>query len=140
VQSTPNPFFINGQALALTGSTTTKGQLLRPYPQYTSVQLAGQGSTTASITRFNLRYRDVSRCGSLLVAYTNSKLISDTDTLTSWLETGVGGIQNNNNLRGERSLSSQDIPQRLVVSYVLDLPLGKGRSFSQELVMRQKRL
>jgi len=63
------------------------------------------------------------------VAYTNSKLISDTDTLTSWLETGVGGIQDNNNLRGERSLSSQDVPQRLVISYVLDLPIGKGRKY-----------
>jgi len=67
--------------------------------------------------------------GSLLAAYTNSKLISDTDTLTSWLETGVGGIQNNDNLHGERSLSSQDVPQRLVVSYVLDLPFGKGKKF-----------
>jgi carboxypeptidase family protein len=130
VQPTPNPFFVNGQALALTGSTTTKGQLLRPYPQYTSVQLAGQGSYDSIYHSFQLTVqRRFAGAGSLLVAYTNSKLISDTDTLTSWLETGVGGIQNNNNLRGERSLSSQDIPQRLVVSYVLDLPLGKGKKF-----------
>src|ERR1700686_2512206 len=130
VQSTPNPFFINGQALALTGSTTTKGQLLRPYPQYTSVQLAGQGSYDSIYHSFQLTaQRRFAGAGSLLVAYTNSKLISDTDTLTSWLETGVGGIQNNNNLRGERSLSSQDVPQRLVVSFVLDLPFGKGKKF-----------
>src|SRR5467141_4189931 len=130
VQSTPNQFFINGQALALTGSTTTKGHLLRPYPQYTSVQLAGQGSYDSTYHSFQLTVqRRFAGAGSLLVAYTNSKLISDTDTLTSWLETGVGGIQNNNNLRGERSLSSQDVPQRLVVSYVLDLPFGKGKKF-----------
>jgi Carboxypeptidase regulatory-like domain len=130
VQPTPNPFFINGQALALTGSTTTKGQLLRPYPQYTSVQLAGQGSYDSIYHSFQLTVqRRFAGAGSVLVAYTNSKLISDTDTLTSWLETGVGGIQNNNNLRGERSLSSQNISQRLVVSYVLDLPLGKGKKF-----------
>ncbi len=67
--------------------------------------------------------------GSLLVAYTNAKLISDTDTLTAWLEPGVGAIQDNNNLRGERSLSSQDVPQRLVVSYVVDVPIGKGRKY-----------
>ena len=41
--ATPNPFFVDGQALALTAATTTVGQLLRPYPQYTSVELAGQG-------------------------------------------------------------------------------------------------
>ncbi len=41
----------------------------------------------------------------------------------------MGGIQDNNNLRGERSLSSQDVPQRLAISYVLDLPFGQGRRF-----------
>jgi hypothetical protein len=67
--------------------------------------------------------------GSLSIAYTNAKLISDTDTLTAWLEPGVGAIQDNNNLRGERSLSSQDVPQRVVISYVLDLPVGKGKKY-----------
>jgi hypothetical protein len=130
VQSAPNPFFVNGQALALTGPTTTMGQLLRPYPQYTSVQLAGQGSYDSIYHSFQLTVQKrFAGAGSLSVAYTNAKLISDTDTLTAWLETGVGAIQDNNNLRGERSLSSQDIPQRLVISYVLDLPVGKGKKY-----------
>jgi hypothetical protein len=130
LESVPNPFFINGQALALTASTTTAGQLLRPYPQYTSVQLAGQGSYASIYHSFQLTVqRRFAGAGSLLVAYTNAKLISDTDTLTSWLETGVGAIQDNYNPRGERSLSSQDVPQRLVISYVLDLPFGRGRKF-----------
>jgi hypothetical protein len=59
--------------------------------------------------------------------------MSNTDTLTSWLEGGttggVGAVQDWNNLAGERSLSSQDIPQRLVASYVLDLPFGHGKKF-----------
>src|SRR6202790_257143 len=130
VQSTPNPFFINGQALALVGPTTTVGQLLRPFPQYAGVQLAGQGSYDSIYHSFQLTVqRRFADAGSLLIAYTNAKLISDTDTLTAWVEPGVGGIQDNNNLRGERSLSSQDVPQRLVISYVLDLPLGKGRRY-----------
>jgi hypothetical protein len=130
VQSTPNPFFINGQALALTGPSTTVGQLLRPYPQYASVQLAGQGSYDSIYHSFQLTVqRRFAEAGSLSIAYTNAKLISDTDSLTAWLEPGVGTIQNNNNLRGERSVSSQDVPQRLVISYVLDLPLGKGRKY-----------
>src|SRR6202040_3235842 len=130
VQSTPNPFFVYGQALALTGPTTTIGQLLRSYPQYTSVQLAGQGSYDSIYHSFQLTVqRRFAGAGSLLVAYTNAKLISDTDTLTAWVETGVGGIQDTNNLPGERSLSSQDVPQRLVISYVVDLPFGKGRKY-----------
>jgi len=130
LQSVPNPFFVGGQALALAAPTTTVGQLLRPYPQYTSVELAGQGSFASTYHSLQVTARRrFPGAGSLLVAYTNSKLISNTDTLTSWLETGVGALQDNNNLRGERSLSSQDVPQRLVISYVLDLPFGQGRKY-----------
>jgi hypothetical protein len=57
-------------------------------------------------------------------------LISDTDTITSWLEGGgVGGAQDWNNLKLEKSLASFDTPNRLVVSYVLDIPVGKGRKY-----------
>jgi hypothetical protein len=70
----------------------------------------------------------------LLAAYTWSKLLSNTDTITSWLETGgTGAIQDWNNLRGEKSLSSQNVPQHLVVSYVLDLPFGKNEKFLNDL-------
>jgi hypothetical protein len=134
LQSIPNPFFIDGQALALAAPTTTEGQLLRPFPQYTSVELAGQGSFASIYHSLQVTaQRRFETAGSLLVAYTNSKLISNTDTLTSWLETGVGAIQDNNNLRGERSLSSQDVPQRLVISYVLDLPFGQGRRYLSDI-------
>jgi Carboxypeptidase regulatory-like domain/TonB dependent receptor-like, beta-barrel len=130
LKSVPNPFFVNGQTLALGAPTTTVGQLLRPYPQYTSVELAGQGSFASTYHSLQITaQRRFAGAGSLLVAYTNSKLISNTDTLTSWLETGVGSIQDNNNLRNERSLSSQDVPQRLVISYVLDLPFGQGKKY-----------
>ena len=130
LQPTANPFFVNGRALALATPSTTVGQLLRPYPQYTSVELAGQGWFDSIYHSFQLTaQKRIQAGGSLLAAYTNSKLISNTDTLTAWLETAVGTIQDNNNLRQERSLSSQDVPQRLVVSYVLDIPLGQDRRY-----------
>lgn len=111
-----------------------QGQLDRPYPQYAGVNLNGFGCCSSN---YNALQATVTRRfqsgGTLLVAYTNAKLMSNTDTLTSWLEGGVtggvGGIQDWNNLAGERSLSSQDVSQRLVVSYVLDLPFGHGKKF-----------
>ena len=68
---------------------------------------------------------------SILVAYTHAKLISNTDTITGWLESGggPGGVQDWNNLKAEKSLASFDVPERLVVSYVLDIPVGKGRKY-----------
>ncbi|HUK24415.1 MAG TPA: TonB-dependent receptor [Terriglobales bacterium] len=110
------------------------GQLNRPYPQYLGMNLAGYGccestynSLQATVTR---RFQGG---GTLLVAYTNAKLISNTDTLTGWLEGptgGVPGVQDWNNLAGERSLSAQDVSQRLIISYVLDLPFGHGKRFA----------
>jgi hypothetical protein len=132
LQSVPNPFYdaATGTAYALSGPTTTAGQLDAPYPQYTNVKLAGQGSYASSYNSLQLTVeRRFSGAGSLLVTYTNSKLISDTDTLTNWLEASTGQIQNNNTPKGERSLSSQDAPQRLVISYVLDLPFGPGKRY-----------
>jgi hypothetical protein len=69
------------------------------------------------------------RGGSVLGSYTWSKLISDTDTLTGWLEPGggAGGVQDNYNIRAERSLALYDTPHRAVISYIVDLPFGKGQ-------------
>jgi len=111
-----------------------QGQLDRPFPQYGNLRYNGFGccdsyyhSLQATVTK---RFGGG---GTMLVAYTNAKLLSNTDTLTSWLEGGtsggVGGIQDWNNLKGEKSLSSQDVSQRLVISYVLDLPFGKGKKY-----------
>jgi hypothetical protein len=110
------------------------GQLDRPYPQYAGLNLNGFGCCSSN---YNALEATVTRRfqggGTLLVAYTNSKLMSNTDTLTSWLEGGttggVGAVQDWNNLAGERSLSSQDVSQHLVASYVLDLPFGRGKKF-----------
>ena len=64
------------------------------------------------------------------MAYTNSKLItSASDSTTGALETdgGTSGFQDYNNLRAERSLSSFDVSQRLVTSFAVDMPFGKGQ-------------
>jgi hypothetical protein len=120
----------------LNGLTIPAGQLDRPYPEYNNISLAGYGCCSST---YNSLQATVTRRfqggGTLLAAYTNSKLLSNTDTLTSWLEGGssgtggVGGVQDWNNLAGEKSLSSQDVSQRLVISYVLDLPFGHGKAY-----------
>jgi len=123
----PNP--------SLNGATITQGQLDRPYPQYLDVKLAGYGCCSSTYNSLQATVtRRFAGGGTLLVAYTNAKLLSNTDTLTSWLENGatggVGQVQDWNNLKGEKSLSSQDVSQRLVISYVLDLPFGHGKRYA----------
>jgi hypothetical protein len=130
-QSVPNPFAGIVQSGSLAASTVQYGQLLRPYPQYNGVNFAGQGIGNSTYNSLQVKAeKRFSGGASLLVAYTFSKLISNTDTITGWLESGgTGGVQNWNNLKGEKSLASFDTPNRLVVSYVLDIPVGKGRKY-----------
>ncbi len=131
LQQVPNPFSGVVTSGALSANTVSYGQLLRPFPQYDGLSYGGAGIGNSSYNSLQVKAeKRFSNGASILVAYTFAKLISDTDSLSSWLEDGgVGGVQDWNNLRLERSLSSSDVPNRLVVSYVLDLPFGKGRKF-----------
>src|SRR4029077_7427061 len=133
IQTIPNPFagIPAGTGLSSTATNITLGQFDRPFPQYTGLQLSAFGCCDSNYQSLQVSVtRRFQGGGTMLVAYTNSKLISNTDTLTTWLEgSGVGQVQDWDNLRGERSLSSQDVPQRLVISYVLDLPFGHGKKF-----------
>jgi len=135
LQFVPNPFYdaTTKTSYGLSGPTTTAAQLSRPFPQFTGLKLAGQGNYDSIYHSLQLTVeRRFASAGSLLVAYTNSKLLTNADTLTNWLEAATGSIQDFTNPKGDRSLSSQDVPQRLVISYVLDLPIGHGKMFMSD--------
>ena len=129
--SVPNPLSGLVQGGNLSGPTVQAGQLLRPYPQYGNLNFAGEGVGVSSYNSLQVQATKRFSGGSVIsVAYTHAKLLSNTDTVTNWLEAGGGTTyQNWNNLRGENSLASFDTPDRLVVSYVLDVPVGKGKKY-----------
>jgi len=136
-QQVANPMAGTSPNATIGGATITAGQLDRLYPEYLDVNLAGYGCCSSTYNSLQVSAtRRFQGGGTLLVAYTNAKLLTNTDTLTSWLESatgGVGQVQDWNNLAGEKSLSSQDVSQRLVVSYVLDLPFGRGKRYASNL-------
>ncbi len=132
-QNVANPYFgtVTAAGSPLTQSTVQQGQLLRPFPQYNGVNYSGQGIGNSTYESLQVTaQKRFSGGNTILAAYTHAKLLSNTDTVTGWLESGgTGGVQDWNNLRGEKSLASFDTPDRLVVSYVLDIPVGKGRKY-----------
>jgi hypothetical protein len=129
----PNPFFGTITTGALSQPTVQRQLLLRPFPEYTSLQ--NPTGNFGNSSYHSLQLKAEKRFGSggvLLGTYTFSKIISNVESNTSgWLDsaTGTGGIQDNNNLVLEKSLSSFDSRQRFVLSYVLDLPFGHGKRF-----------
>jgi len=131
LQQVPNPYYGKVNVGALAQPMVTYGQLLRPFPQFTGFRNtnAADGNSDYNSLQVKLEKRFGSG-GALLAAYTRSKLISDLEQQAAFTS-GVGAyiVQDYNNLRGERSLAAYDIPQNLVISYVYDLPVGRGRGF-----------
>jgi hypothetical protein len=111
------------------------GQLLRPFPQYGNItsncclENLGQSTYNALEAKLERRFRNGLN---LLASYTFSKTITDADSAFS-TETGfnsnVFGAQNPYNLKGEKAVSYQDIPQTFVLSYLYELPVGPGKRY-----------
>lgn len=133
--SVPNPFYgVINPNYSTGASTVAAGQLLLPYPQYSGVAIAGAGRAASTYNSLQVKaQKRFANGASINAAYTFAKFITDTDTLTSWLEPAsasqYGSLQDNNNLQGERSLSSNDVRHNLVISYVYDIPVGRGRTY-----------
>lgn len=142
-QQVANPFFGQVKVGALSLPSVAYGQLLRPYPQFSGFSMRNPPNRNSIYHSGQLKLeKRFGRGGSILGAYTWSKLISDTDTLTAWLEPGggAGGVQDNYNIRAERSLALYDTPHRAVISYIVDLPFGKGQPWGGDLTGAVSRL
>src|SRR5258708_4423302 len=97
----------------------------------------GWGSITFQEPRGNSIYHSLqtkvekrfSRGHMLLLSHTWAKAIDDSDSTQLSTTSGTGNLQDQANLRAERSRSFQDVRQRLVLSYLYELPFGRGKSF-----------
>lgn len=126
----PNPFLGLVERGPFAAATLSRGQLLRPFPQFTDVQYntvsAGQMNYNALQTKLEKRF---SNGFSMLSAYTWSKNIGNVGE-RYWRSTG---IQNQYNNAVERSISPIDVPHRFTAAFLYDLPFGKGRPFANSV-------
>lgn len=136
-QQVSNPFFGIIPVGPLSSSTVQLGQLLSPFPQYQGVQDVASSRGDSSYHALQMKAeKRFGGGGTILGSYTLSKILSNVETITPFLDSisgGVAGIQNAFDLRSEKALSSADARQRLVISYVYDLPFGKGKAFASSL-------
>jgi hypothetical protein len=119
-----NPFYGVIPAGSLSSERVARRQLLLPFPQYTSVIRTGPSVGNSIYHAFTARVEKRLSAGlSVLASYTLSKSIDDFDSRPLDME----------NRRLERSLSEFDVPQRLVASWVYELPFGRQRRFGASL-------
>lgn len=116
----PNPFFGLIQVGALSGRTISRRQSLLPFPQYSGdggVQqtLIPAGNSSYHAGSFQAEKKFSPRL-TFLANYTWSKGIDD-----------VGGMIDVYNRRLNKALSGFDTPHQLLLSWVYQLPYGRGR-------------
>jgi hypothetical protein len=112
-----NPFRNLIPGTGLNGATVQRQQLLRPFPQFTGVTgVRNDAESDFHSGQLRLEKR-FSRGYTMLAAYTWSKFLEQASLL------------NETDAEFERRLNDADIPHRLVVSGIWELPFGRGRKF-----------
>jgi hypothetical protein len=128
-----NPFAGLITSGSLAGATIPRNQLLRPFPQFTSVNLSGltpgaSSSYNALTFKFSRRF---SAGLQAIVTYQFSKAIDNASETQSW---EISDAQRNvYDLSNERSISGHDIPQAFTASVTYELPFGRGRALGANM-------
>jgi hypothetical protein len=111
------------------------GQALRPFPQYDYIQgdccleNLGHSSYHAMLISLNRRFRSGFN---LQASYTWSKTLTDADSTIPFSYVSGNELeqaQGSGNLKLDKSVSAQNTPQQFSLSYLYQLPFGKGRKF-----------
>jgi Carboxypeptidase regulatory-like domain/TonB dependent receptor len=110
------------------GFTGSVAQALRPFPQYRTItkQIEPDGNSTYNALQVKVENR-FSKNLSFLVSYTFSRTITDSDSALTFV--APNSHQNGYNKRAEKTIAMQDATHNLVMSYVYQLPIGKGQRF-----------
>jgi carboxypeptidase family protein/TonB-dependent receptor-like protein len=116
-QQVKNPFSGLLPGTGLNNSTVTRGQLLRPFPEFSGIDsLRNDGTSIYHSGQIRVEKR-FAKGYSLLAAYTWSKLLEEVSLLNA-TDTDL-----------ERRISPDDAPHRIVASGIWELPFGRDRKW-----------
>jgi hypothetical protein len=132
----PNPFYghITTSGCGLNNQTVIRAQTLVPYPEFCGISAVqpNWGSSWYHGVTFNYTHR-MGQSLYLLASFTVSKYIDQSAGPDAWLNPGPVANQDIYNLAAEKSLDAGDIPKSFVLSYVYELPAGRGRRFGSDM-------
>ena len=122
----PNPFLnllpsASGAPSSFTGTTISRQQLLRPYPQFGDINTTtNEGYSWYHSLQFHAERRFAAGL-SLIGSYTFSKFMQATELL------------NPGDPRTTRMISDQDVPHRFASTFIYQLPFGRNTRFLNTL-------
>lgn len=118
-QLVDNPFFGQGTSGFFASRQIARGQLLRPYPQFTSIIPLYSSGNSSNYHALQLTFSK---------RFSRGLLIDGNYTWAKNIEENLNH-QDSYNIRASRSLADIDLAHRFVISYLYELPFGKGRRF-----------
>ena len=128
-----NPFFGVFPTGVLSGATVPRHRLLRPYPQFGTVEMSGD--TPGATSNFNALYLKFNKRFSnglaTMTSYQFSKAIDNASENQGWLISDT--LRDTYNAKLDRSISGHDVPQSFVSALVYEVPVGKGRKYGANL-------
>jgi hypothetical protein len=129
----PGGTSVTGQKAPYSTFLGNLGQAIRPYPQYDYIQgdccleNVGHSSYEAMVASLNRHFR---QGFNLQVSYTWSKNETDADSAIPFsYDSFRSQSQNSSDHHAEKSVSIQNTPQQLSISYLYQFPFGKGKKF-----------
>jgi hypothetical protein len=125
----PNPFYGNGGAGIVGNPTVSRAQLLKPYPQYSSVNAATDVSSARYDAMVLKAQKRLTRGLTFLATYTWSKNLDKSFGSSNNLNSSGSAPQDFYNLAAEYSLAIVNTPSRFTSNLSYELPFGKGKAF-----------
>lgn len=121
-----NTVNINETAPNLRGAT--QNQALRPFPQYGNVNWRAPDWGNSTYNALNITgEKRYSRGLNLLTTYTWSKFLDDVEAPSELAAAPNAGYQSYYAHHMDKGLSGDDVRQRLTISFVYELPVGKNK-------------
>src|SRR5579863_1689154 len=133
-----NPFYgqpaMTGSSCGLDQATVPEYQLLLPMPQYCdSVQSYIPAVGFSLYNGLEMKYTHRADDLTIMASYTHSKWLDDAESNAYWEEIFMTSVTRNNyDLRAEKSVDLFDVPNGAVVSFMYELPVGKGKRFGAD--------
>lgn len=125
-----NPFYgkITSSSCGLDQPTIARGHLLSPFPQFCNVSEPQAPVGFSIYNALQADYNHRFHAGlNVLVSYTYSKFLDNVSGTNNWAYSGDQGPQNYYDLTSEKSVDGNDTPHSVVVNYIYELPVGRGR-------------
>ena len=133
LENVPNPFFglPAGQGKNVTSSTIQRRELLRPYPQFNNIIMrqATLGKNQYHAAIFKLDKRMSNGWGGR-INYTYSQLKDNQFGETNFYSSTNGNMLDAYNLDAEYGYGLLDVPHKIVMSPIFELPFGEGKKWA----------